>query len=98
MLTSSPILPPPVSPIPPQPVSYSAFRYHKRKQQAEEAGVKRRKYEKKAAVLCRKCNKERHSSDHTQYYGNVYCHNTETQSLDSWREQLVQKYGRKKKN
>ncbi|XP_062605931.1 uncharacterized protein LOC134267733 [Saccostrea cucullata] len=84
-------------PNPPVPTSYSSHRYHKRKQQEEEAGVKRRKYHRTASVLCHKCNKERHSSDHTQYYGNVYCHNTETQSLDTWRESLKKKYGKKKK-
>lgn len=85
-------------PISPLPTSYSAHRYHKRKQQEEEAGIKRRKYERKSSVLCRKCNKERHSADHTQYYGNVFCHNTETQSLDTWRDNLKQKYEKKKKN
>lgn len=70
----------------PLPTSYSAHRYHKRKQEEEEAGIKRRTYERKSSVLCRQCNKERHSADHSQYNGNDFCHNTATQSLDTWRD------------
>lgn len=47
-------------------------------------------------MVCTKCGKKRDPENHKQYFGNWYC-NQMTESFETWRENLKNKTGYKKK-
>ncbi|XP_041859650.1 uncharacterized protein LOC121651452 [Melanotaenia boesemani] len=83
----------------PQAVPYTTQQYRRRKMEAEQAGISKRKYSKKTDIIvCSKCQKDRKPQTHRQYFGNWYCEETETQSYEEWRALLEKReYGKRKK-
>ena len=79
-------------------VPYTTQRYRKRKLDEERAGLKERKYERKAVGFqCKRCGKDRQSEGHEQYFGNIFCRATSSISFEEWKANLVTKnYGKKK--
>ncbi|XP_076876832.1 uncharacterized protein LOC143526077 [Brachyhypopomus gauderio] len=79
-------------------VPYTTQQYRKRKLKNEMAGIKTRKYVRHtSAIICRRCQKERKPPTHQQYFGNWYCEETDTMSLEDWKAMLVARgYGKKK--
>ncbi|XP_057686294.1 uncharacterized protein LOC130912315 isoform X2 [Corythoichthys intestinalis] len=75
----------------------ATFYYRKRKREREIAGIFSRKYVRKSEVIhCKACKKDRKSDGHHHHYGNWYCQETASQTLDEWREAMAAKgYGRK---
>ncbi|KAK5901446.1 hypothetical protein CgunFtcFv8_026315 [Champsocephalus gunnari] len=80
-------------------VPYTTQQYRKRKEEREQSGSAKRKYIKKTdTILCKKCNQDRKPPAHSQYFGNWYCQDSETQSYEDWRAVLEQRgYGEKKR-
>jgi hypothetical protein len=85
--------------VPKDTIPYTTQRYRDKMAKKVEAGGFKRKYKKKTnVVLCKRCGKDKKSPTHTQYFGNVYCQETATVSLEEWKIDLIvtKGYGQKK--
>jgi hypothetical protein len=69
--------------VPKDTIPYTTQRYRDQMAKKVEAGGFKRKYKKKTnVVLCKRCGKDKEPTTHTQYFGNVYCRETATVSLE----------------
>ena len=77
-----------------QPSVHSKQKDETRTTQEQKASTSRRR--SSYDMVCSKCGKKKDPENHKQYFGNWYC-NTMTENFETWRENLKNNKGYKKK-